>query len=108
MKKVLYTGAWSLTGEAGLILKRYTCFVLPHKERTQVFLGCVYFYESQEDTIRFSKSILFLHAADKHLTSIFEPLSIIKYKLACAYSEDSNQSALSHSLIRAILLCMKK
>ena len=35
-------------------------------------------------------------------------VSRISYKLACAYREDSNQSAYLHSLIRVIVFCLKK
>ena len=33
---------------------------------------------------------------------IIESVSIIKFKLACVYSEDSNQSAHQHHLIRVL------
>ena len=37
-----------------------------------------------------------------------EPVSCIRYKLACAYSEDSYQSEHLHSLIRVLVFCLKK
>ena len=36
-------------------------------------------------------------------SSIYEPVSNIRYKFACAYSKDSNQSEHPHSLIRVIV-----
>ena len=35
---------------------------------------------------------------------LFEPVSSIRYKLACVYTKDSNHSAHPHSLIRALTL----
>ena len=39
---------------------------------------------------------------------IIEPVSSIRYQLTSAHSEDSNQSAHIHSLIRVIVFCLKK
>ena len=39
---------------------------------------------------------------------IYEPVSSIRYTLACAYSEDSNQSSHPHSLIRVLVFHLKK
>ena len=39
---------------------------------------------------------------------ITEPVSSIRYKLACVYSKDSNQSAHPHSLIRVLAFRLKK
>ena len=42
------------------------------------------------------------------LLESIEPVSSIMYKLACAYREDSNQSAHPHSLIRVLVYRLKK
>ena len=39
--------------------------------------------------------------------TISELVSSIRYWLACAYSEDSNQSAHLHSLIRILVFCLR-
>ena len=38
----------------------------------------------------------------------FEPVSSIRYKLACAYSKYSNQSVHAHSLIRVLVFHLRR
>ena len=38
----------------------------------------------------------------------YKPVSSIRYKLSCTYSEDSNQSAHKHGLIRVLVFPLEK
>ena len=73
---------------------------LSFQEQNSKLLGKI---ESLQDRLVLPKNWIVSSCV---MRTIKESVSRVRYKLACGYSEDLNQSAHLHSLIRVLVFCL--